>query len=56
MTARLLTALAGFAWLAVTIAALGFGPKCEHAWRTVGYGGAGWYLLRCDECGAEEIG
>ena len=28
----------------------------EHLWRTVGYGGAGWYLLRCDECGAEEIG
>ena len=36
-------------------AALGLGPKHEHVWRTVGYGGAGWYLLRCDECGAEEI-
>lgn len=30
-------------------------PKHEHTWRYVGYGGAGWYLLRCDECGAEEI-
>jgi len=27
----------------------------RHAYRTVGYGGAGWHLLRCD-CGAEEIG
>ena len=39
------------------LAALRPGPKPhEHLWRTVGYGGAGWYLLRCDECGAEEIG
>lgn len=34
-------------------------PVCygqhEHTWHTVGYGGAGWYLLRC-ECGAVEIG
>ena len=37
------------------LAALGIRPKHEHTWRTVGYGGAGWYLLRCDECGAEEI-
>lgn len=29
--------------------------KHKHNWRTVGYGGAGWYLIRCDECGAEEI-
>ena len=36
---------------------LGPGPKPhEHVWRTVGYGGAGWHLLRCDECGAKEIG
>ena len=35
--------------------AVGIRPKHEHVWRTVGYGGAGWYLLRCDECGAEEI-
>ena len=36
---------------------VGFGPKPhEHLWRTVGYGGAGWYLLRCDKCGAKEIG
>ena len=38
------------------LAALGIRTKPhKHLWRTVGYGGAGWYLLRCDECGAEEI-
>ena len=29
-------------------------PAHRHTYRTVGYGGAGWYLLRC-ECGAVEI-
>ena len=37
------------------LAALGLGPRHEHTWRTVGYGGAAWYLLRCDTCGAKEI-
>lgn len=30
-------------------------PKHRHSYKRVGYGGAGWWLLRC-ECGAEEIG
>lgn len=46
-------------WIAAhVLAALRLGPKQpkhEHTWRTVGYGGAGWYLIRCDECGAKEI-
>lgn len=27
----------------------------RHNYKRIGYGGAGWWLLRC-ECGAEEIG
>lgn len=33
-------------------AGCGHHPQGGH---TVGYGGAGWYLLHCDECGAKEI-
>lgn len=31
-------------------------PRHQHEWITVGYGGAGWYSLRCATCPATEIG
>jgi hypothetical protein len=27
----------------------------QHDWFTVGYGGAGWYLIRCRDCGEKDI-
>jgi hypothetical protein len=30
-------------------------PRHIHEWRTVGYGGTGWTLIRCATCGNEEI-
>lgn len=27
----------------------------RHDWQRVGYGGAGWYLYACADCGAREI-
>lgn len=29
--------------------------ECQHDWETRGYGGAGWILLRCRKCRAQEI-
>lgn len=31
-------------------------PKHQHDWVSIGYGGAGWFLLECSQCGAKEIG
>lgn len=44
-------------FFASILAALGLRPKHKHkhTWRIVGYGGAGWYLLRCDKCGGKGI-
>lgn len=30
-------------------------PRHVHQWVNVGYGGAGWHLLKCATCPAKEI-
>jgi hypothetical protein len=27
----------------------------KHEWVTVGYGGAGWFSIRCETCGERDI-
>ena len=30
-------------------------PKHRHDWNVIGYGGCGWFLIRCATCGLEDI-